>query len=81
MHAGHELLGLAHALLWFGASGVVATTLPAPDAETAELMSGLHEGLARGSGVGEALWEARQRLDVASPAGLATSAGFQAYGF
>lgn len=81
MHAGHELLGLAHALLWFGSSGVVATSLPAPDGETAELMSGLHEGLAHGRGVGEALWEARQRLDVASPAGFATSAGFQAYGF
>lgn len=81
LHAGHELLGLAHALLWFGSSGVVATSLPAPDGETAELMGGLHQGLARGRGVAEALWEARQRLDISSPAGFATAAGFQAYGF
>lgn len=81
LHAGHELLGLAHALLWFGSSGVVATSLPAPDAETAVLMGGLHAGLARGQGVAEALWNARQHVDPSTPAGYATSAGFQAYGY
>jgi tetratricopeptide (TPR) repeat protein len=81
LHAGHELLGLSHALLWFGSSGVVATSLPAPDAETAVLMRGLHEGLADGLGVAEALWNARQRLDTSTPAGYATAAGFEAYGY
>ena len=81
LHAGHELLGLAHALLWFGSSGVVATSLPAPDAETAVLMRGLHEGLAAGQGVGEALWNARRQLDITTPAGYATAAGFEAYGY
>jgi tetratricopeptide (TPR) repeat protein len=81
LHAGNELLGLAHALLSLGSSGVVATSLPAPDAETAVLMSGLHEGLAAGRGIAEALWVARQRLDVSTPAGFATAAGFEAYGY
>ncbi len=81
LHAGHELLGLAHALLWFGSSGVVATSLPAPDAETAVLMRRLHAGLAGGQGVAEALCNARDVLDTGSPAGYATAAGFHAYGY
>jgi tetratricopeptide (TPR) repeat protein len=81
LHAGHELLGLAHVLLWFGSSGVVATSLPAPDAQTAALMHGLHAGLASGLGVAEALSRARGRLDVSTAAGFATAAGFQAYGY
>jgi hypothetical protein len=81
LHSGHELLGLAHALLWFGSSGVVATSLPAPDAETAVLMRGLHRGLADGQGVAEALWNARRLLDTSTPAGYATAAGFEAYGY
>ncbi|HET8617021.1 MAG TPA: CHAT domain-containing protein, partial [Actinomycetales bacterium] len=81
LHAGHELLGLAHALLWFGSSGVVATSLPAPDADTAVLMRHVHEGLAKGCGVAEALWQARQRVDTSTPAGYATVAGFEAYGY
>jgi tetratricopeptide (TPR) repeat protein len=81
LHAGHELLGLAHALLWFGSSGVIATNLPAPDAETAVLMRGLHQRLAAGQGVAEALWSARQAVDIGTPAGYATVAGFQAYGY
>lgn len=81
LHAGHELIGLAHALLWFGSSGVVATSLPAPDAETAVLMRGLHDGLARGQGVAEALCRARHGLDTSTPAGYAAAAGFAAYGY
>jgi tetratricopeptide (TPR) repeat protein len=81
LHAGHELLGLAQALLWFGSSGVVATHLPAPDDETFALMRELHSRLAAGQGVAEALCGARGSLDASSPAGLATIAGFQAYGY
>ena len=81
VHAGHELLGFAHALLWFGSSGVVATNLPAPDAETAVLMRRLHQSLANGQGVAESLWSARQAVDTTTPAGYATVAGFQAYGY
>jgi tetratricopeptide (TPR) repeat protein len=81
LHAGHELLGLAHALLWFGSSGVVATSLPAPDSDTAVLVQHVHEGLTQGLGVAESLWLARRHVDTSTPAGYATVAGFEAYGY
>lgn len=77
---GNQLLGVAHALLSFGAGGVVATTLPTPDRETAVLMDALHAGLASGLDAGAALHRARRSLDLTEPAGLATSAGFELYG-
>ncbi|WP_460459842.1 CHAT domain-containing protein, partial [Angustibacter peucedani] len=77
---GNQLLGVAHALLTLGAAGVVATTLPTPDAETAVLMDALHDELDRGLDAGEALHRARARLDLGTPAGIATSAGFDLYG-
>lgn len=77
---GNQLLGVAHALLTLGASGVVATTLPTPDAETAVVMAALHAGLRRGLDAGPALHQARSQLDLDTPAGLATSAGFDLYG-
>lgn len=77
---GNQLLGVAHALLSLGAGGVVATTLPTPDQETAVLMDALHQGLASGLDAGRALHRARRSLDLDDPAGLATSAGFELYG-
>ncbi|HEX3003401.1 MAG TPA: CHAT domain-containing protein, partial [Angustibacter sp.] len=77
---GNQLLGVAHALLSFGAGGVVATTLPTPDRETAVLMDALHAGLGSGLDAGAALHRARGSLDLREPAGLATSAGFELYG-
>ncbi len=77
---GNQLLGVAHALLGAGTAGVVATTLPTPDAETAVLMESLHTHLAAGLDAGAALLRARGALDVDTPAGFATSAGFDVYG-
>jgi tetratricopeptide (TPR) repeat protein len=77
---GNQLLGVAHALLTLGSAGVVATTLPTPDAETAVLMSALHDGLAAGRPASEALFVARDALDLRSPSGYATGAGFDLYG-
>lgn len=77
---GNQLLGVAQALLTMGSAGVVATTLPTPDAETAILMDALHGHLGAGIEVGQALHKARQELDVGTPAGYATSAGFDLYG-
>ncbi len=77
---GNQLLGVAHALQRLGTAGVVATTLPTPDAETAALMAGLHDELERGRPAAEALQLARGHLDLADPAGLATAAGFAVYG-
>lgn len=77
---GNQLLGVAHALLGAGTAGVVATTLPTPDAETAVLMESLHAHLAQGLDAGTALLRARRTLDLSTPAGFATSAGFDVYG-
>ncbi|KQX66591.1 CHAT domain-containing protein [Angustibacter sp. Root456] len=77
---GNQLLGVAHALLGAGTAGVVATTLPTPDAETAVLMESLHAHLADGLDAGTALLRARDALDLDTPAGFATSAGFDVYG-
>ncbi len=77
---GNQLLGVAHALLGMGTAGVVATTLPTPDAETAVLMDALHTHLAAGLDAGAALLRARDSLDLGTPAGFATSAGFDLYG-
>ena len=80
VHAGHEVLGLAHALLWFGAGGVVATSLPTPDLETSQLMRALHARLSAGEAPAVALAAARDSLDRGTPAGYATAAGFEYYG-
>jgi hypothetical protein len=77
---GNQLLGVAHSLLTLGSAGVVATTLPTPDAETDALMRALHRHLADGAEPAEALWRARRVLDTSDPAGFATVAGFDLYG-
>jgi CHAT domain-containing protein len=77
---GNQLLGVAHALLALGSAGVVATTLPTPDQETAVLMDALHSGLRAGAEPADALLAARGALDRTTPAGFATSAGFDLYG-
>lgn len=77
---GNQLLGVAHALQRLGTAGVVATTLPTPDAETAVLMAALHRELDRGRPAAEALRTARGELDLDDPAGMATAAGFAVYG-
>lgn len=77
---GNQLLGVAHSLLSMGSAGVVATTLPTPDVETAVLMDALHGQLKAGLDLGAALLQARKALDRSTPAGFATSAGFDLYG-
>jgi tetratricopeptide (TPR) repeat protein len=77
---GNQLLGVAQALLTMGSAGVIATTLPTPDAETAVLMDALHRHLAAGLDAGTSLCRARRSLDLDTPAGYAVSAGFDLYG-
>jgi tetratricopeptide (TPR) repeat protein len=77
---GNQLLGVTHALLTLGSAGVVATTLVTPDADTAVLMESFHDLLAAGQAPGKALHTARRSLDLDSPSGLATCAGFELYG-
>ena len=65
--AGDELLGLGAMFLARGASQLVASPLPVPDAETAPLMTAFHRRLAAGLPVAEALAQAQEQLRGAAP--------------
>jgi Tfp pilus assembly protein PilF len=73
-------LGVPSVLLQRGARSVVAATVPVPDVDTSNLMVALHERLLAGAPVAAALAAARARVDVATPAGLATSLAFTCFG-
>ena len=80
VHSGDEVLGLAHALLAFGARAIVATVVAVPDTQTREFMAGVHAGLASGRTPSEALAGAQ---DASADAGLraaATASAFVCFG-
>lgn len=60
--AGNELLGLTAAFLSLGTQQVIASVIPIPDAETAPLMTALHEPLVEGRSVATALAWAQARM-------------------
>ncbi len=74
-----ELLGLVTALLPLGTAGVVACSAPVNDAAVVPLMLALHEGLAAGLPLPEALRDARAALP-ADPLHRATGWSFTAFG-
>lgn len=80
--AGDELLGLGAMFLARGASQLVASPLPVPDAETAPLMTAFHRRLAAGLPVAEALALAQEQLrgggtpDVAVAGFVCVGSGF-----
>jgi tetratricopeptide (TPR) repeat protein len=74
-----ELLGLAAALLPLGTAGLVASVVPVDDAATARLMLALHERLADGADLAEALRGARATAP-ADPVAQATAWSFLAIG-
>jgi len=59
---GDELIGLSATLLALGATNVIASVAPIPDAETAPLMIELHRRLAAGDSAASALAQAQQHL-------------------
>ncbi|MFI6096236.1 CHAT domain-containing protein [Lentzea sp. NPDC051213] len=61
--SGNELLGLAATFLERGASQLIASVVPVPDAETKDLMIAVHRGLRAGRSPAQALAEAQQELD------------------
>jgi CHAT domain-containing protein len=77
---GDELLGLAASFLAQGTRRLVASVVPVPDAETAELMVAFHRELARGRSAAAALATAQTGLTGASPAATAAAAGFVCVG-
>ena len=77
---GGEALGFVSALLARGAAGVLASGVLVPDEQVLALMVGVHRALAGGATLTDALWSARQDLDVTEPAQLAAWCAFDAYG-
>ena len=61
--SGNELLGLAATFLERGASQLISSVVPVPDAETKELMIAVHRRLRDGRTPAEALAEAQEELD------------------
>jgi tetratricopeptide (TPR) repeat protein len=74
-----ELLGLAAALFSIGTAGLVSSVGEVNDAATADLMVGLHDGLAAGTSPAAALLDVRQGA-AADPVAAGTAAAFVALG-
>ncbi|GAA0733762.1 CHAT domain-containing protein [Dactylosporangium roseum] len=80
VHPGDELLGLTAALLGLGATSLVASVVPVPDAATRPLMLRLYRHLRSGAGSAAALARARRDLAGAGPAARVAAAGFACFG-
>lgn len=74
-----ELLGLISVLLPLGTIGLIAPITVVNDTETVRLSLAVHERLAAGDGVGEALLHARREM-ADDPLGAATAMAFLALG-
>ncbi|GAA2644914.1 hypothetical protein GCM10010399_93530 [Dactylosporangium fulvum] len=80
VHPGDELLGLTAALLGLGATSLVASVVPVPDAATRPFMLRLYRHLRSGAGPAAALARARRDLAGADPAARVAAAGFACFG-
>jgi tetratricopeptide (TPR) repeat protein len=80
VRTGDELMGLAVAFLARGASQLVASVLPIPDAATMPVMVAFHERLAAGRPPAAALAEAQQAVRGGDPRTAAAAAGFVCIG-
>ena len=78
--AGDELLGLSAAFLTHGATQIVASVVPVPDAESAPLMMEFHRLLLAGQPSPAALAQAQQQLVSGTSAETAAAAGFVCIG-
>ncbi len=76
-----ELLGLATSLVPRGTAGIVAAVVPVNDAATVDVMLDLHEGMAAGNGLPDALRYARERAAATGdPLAVATACSYVALG-
>ena len=77
VHTGDELIGLGVTFLACGASQLVASVVPVPDAETTPLMVAFHGHLTAGRPAAAALALAQQELvDLGDDRSFAAAAGF-----
>ena len=79
-YAGGEVLGFVSALMARGTAGVVASTIPLPDGASVPLMTRLHQHLAVGASLAQALWEVRANSNLERAEDYAAWFGVTAYG-
>jgi len=79
-YAGDEVLGFVSALLARGTAGVLASTAVVPDVEAVDLMTAVHQRLARGATLAHALHEARASQDTDDPGSYVNWCTFTAHG-
>lgn len=79
-YAGDELLGFVSALLARGTVGLVASVVAVGDTEAVPLMTGLHERIAAGATLSDALHVARAAMDLDDPREFVNWCTFTAYG-
>jgi tetratricopeptide (TPR) repeat protein len=77
---GPALEGVLASLLSGGAGAVVAAVVSVPDLSTRDLMVALHEGLAAGLPMPEALRRAKGTLDTGDPTAFVATTAFACYG-
>ena len=75
-----ELLGLATSLLPRGTVGILAAVVPVNDEATVEVMTSVHDGVAAGHELPDALLAARRRAAGGDPLDPATACSFLALG-
>jgi len=76
-----ELLGMAASMMPMGTVGIVAAVVPVNDRVTPEVMASLHERVARGAGLPDALRLARTDASATGdPVTVATACSFLALG-
>jgi CHAT domain-containing protein len=79
-YAGDEVLGFVPALLARGTAGILASTAEVPDVEAVELMTAVHERLAKGATLAHALHEARASQDTGNPGDFVNWCTFNVHG-
>jgi tetratricopeptide (TPR) repeat protein len=79
-YEGGEVLGFVSAMMARGTAGVVAAGLPVPDGACVDSMTALHQGIARGLPLAEALYDARSAVGSQSAAEYVAWCTLTAYG-
>ncbi|HDH03015.1 MAG TPA: CHAT domain-containing protein [Actinobacteria bacterium] len=78
--SGADLEGVLASLLGGGAGAIIAAITAVPDEASAALMGPLHQAMARGKSLAEALSFAKQDLDQDDPMSFVTHVAFNCYG-
>jgi CHAT domain-containing protein len=79
-YAGNEVLGFVSALLARGTAGILASMANVPDVDAVDLMTAVHDRLARGATLARALHGARESQDIGDPATYVNWCIFNAHG-